>query len=169
MPRLVFPLAVLFLALPALAQPGMVTEPYASGLVVTFPDGWQGPSEVDENGYPGRATYRFENTNAGNPLRGAVLHIERLTGLNPVMRERWAQGRVPYGYQGSRPIAALTSTPIPGSVGFRTERPDYRGNVYFFARGAAHWAVHVEAPEAVFERHEDALVALVETLDLGRE
>ncbi|HLT48212.1 MAG TPA: hypothetical protein VK002_13340 [Rubricoccaceae bacterium] len=160
--RRLLPLAALLLAVPALAQP----QVYRSGLVVTLPEGWAGPAEVDESGLPGLASYRFENRSDSSALRGAVLHVERLTGLNPVMRERWQQGRVPYGYHGARPVAPLSASPLPGAVGFRTEREGMVGHVYFLVRGPVYWAIQVEAPEAVFTPHEAVLLDLVRTLGL---
>ena len=160
--RRLLPLAALLLAAPALAQP----QAYPSGLVVTLPEGWSGPAEVDEDGLPGLASYRFENANDASALHGAVLHVERLTGLNPVMRERWQQGRVPYGYHGARPVATLPAPPLPGAVGFRTAREGRTGHVYFLARGPVHWAIQVEAPAAVFDAHEAALRDLARALRL---
>jgi hypothetical protein len=150
------------LSAPALAQP----EAYRSGLVVALPEGWAGPEAVDESGLPGFASYRFENRSDSSALRGAVLHVERLTGLNPVMRERWQQGRVPQGYHGARPVAALATVPWPGAVGFRTARDgdDRVGNVYFLVRGTVYWAVQVEAPAAVFAAHEALLVEAARAL-----
>lgn len=156
-------LAALLLAVPALAQP----EAYRSGLAVSLPSGWAGPEAVDESGLPGLASYRFENRSDSSALRGAVLHVERLTGLNPVMRERWQQGRVPYGYHGARPVAAVAAVPLPGAVGFRTEREGQEGEVYFLARGPVHWAIQIEAPEAVFAAHASTLRDLVRSLRLG--
>lgn len=158
-------LAVLLLAAPAFAQP----QAYTSGLVVTLPEDWSGTETVDEGELPALASYRFENRNPESPLRGAVLHVERVTGLNPMMRERWAQGRVSYGYHGARPVAALASVPLPGAVGFRAEREGRLGAVLFVARGPVFWAVQVEAPEDVFAAHEVALLDLVRALRLGAE
>jgi hypothetical protein len=158
-------LAALLAAAPALAQP----QTFTSGLVVALPEGWSGAAAVDERGLPGLASYRFENQNPQSPLRGAVLHVERLTGLNPMMRERWAQGRVPYGYHGARPVAALPAVPIPGAVGFRTEREGHLGGVFFAVRGPVYWAVQVEAPEDVYAAHEGTLLDLARGLRLGAE
>jgi hypothetical protein len=155
-------LAALLAAAPVLAQP----QAYRSGLVVTLPEGWSGPEAVDESHLPGLASYRFENRSDSSALRGAVLHIERLTGLNPMMRERWYQGRVPYGYHGARPVAAIEVAPVPGAIGFLTERGEYVGHVYFLVRGPVYWAVQVEAPAAVFDAHEAALLDTVRLLRL---
>jgi hypothetical protein len=155
-------LVLLLVAAPALAQP----QAYRSGLVVTLPEGWSGPEAVDESGLPRMASYRFENQSDASALRGAVLHVERLTGLNPMMRERWHQGRVPYGYHGAVPVAALEVAPVPGAIGFLTERDDYVGHVYFLVRGPVYWAVQVEAPAAVFDAHESTLLDVVRTLRL---
>src|SRR5690606_4153293 len=113
--RRLLPLAALLLAVPALAPP----QDYRSGLAGTLPAGWAGRAEVDEGGLAGLGWYRFEHRSASGARRGAVLHDERRTGLNPVMRERWQQGRVPYGYHGARPVAPLSASPLPGAVGFR--------------------------------------------------
>lgn len=156
-------LALVLVAVPALAQP----QPYASGLTVALPGGWAGPEAVDESGLPGLASYRFENQSDSSALRGAVLHVERLTGLNPVMRERWQQGRVPYGYHGARPVSALAATPLTGAVGFRTEREGRTGEAYFLTQGPVHWAVHIEAPATVFAAHSAALRDLVGALRFG--
>jgi hypothetical protein len=154
-------LAALLVAAPAFAQ-----QTYASGLSVTLPEGWEGPTEVDESGLPGRASYRFENRSETSPLIGTVLHVERVTGLNPVMRERWIQGRVPYGYHGARPIAPLSSSPWPGAVGFRTEREDFLGDVYFLVQGSVYWAVQIEAPATVFLANEETLRSLLRGLQI---
>jgi hypothetical protein len=86
-----------------------------------------------------------------------------------MMRERWAQGRVPYGYHGARPVAALPAAPIPGAVGFRTERDGHLGDVFFAVRGPVYWAVQVEAPADVFAAHEGTLLDLVRALRFGTE
>lgn len=161
--RRLLPLTVLLLlTASASAQP----QAYRSGLVVTLPENWDGPATVDESGLPGRASYRFEDQSDSSATRGAVLTIERLTGLNPVMRERWQQGRVPYGYHGARPVAVLPSAPLPDAVGFRTERDGMVGDVYFLVRGPVYWAIQVEAPEATFGTYEPALLDLVRALRL---
>lgn len=165
--RSVLLLAALFLAAPALAQPLTFT----GGLAVALPDHWQGETEVDEARLPQVASYRFENGNPESPLYGAVLHVERVTGLNPLMRERWIQGRVPFGYHGAQPVAALppSQVTVEGAVGFRTVRDDRGGVVYFTSRGQTYYAVQVEAPAAVFETHEAALLALAGAIRLPAE
>src|SRR5690606_39617964 len=112
---------LLALALPASAQT------YASGLTVTLPEDWSGPETVDESEMPRTASYRYENTNAASALHGAVVHVERITGLNPMMQARWQQGRVPSGYPGARPVAALPRQHVPfvRAPGVRTA-PDGR-------------------------------------------
>ena len=141
------------LVLPALAQ----THTFTSGLGLTLPEDWTGLEEQDESQLPRTASYRFENTNAESALRGTVLHIERLTGLNPVMQERFSQGRVPFGYHGARPVAALSNVPYTGAVGFQTERGERIGVVFFVTRGSVYWTVQIEAPEAVFAAQQAAL------------
>ena len=147
------------LVVPAFAQ----THTFTSGLVLTLPEDWTGLEEKDESQLPGPASYRFENANAESPLRGTVLHIERLTGLNPMMQERFSQGRVPFGYHGARPVASLGSVPYTGAVGFQAEQPGRTGLVYFVTQGSVYWTVHIEAPDAVFAAQQAAL------LDLARE
>lgn len=163
--RLALVVLGLLLAVPALAQP----RTFASGLTVALPADWSGPEQVVENELPRAASYRFENANAGSPLRGAVLHVELRTGLNPMMRERFTQGRVPFGYHGARPTAALApaQVPFPAAVGFLAEREGHISAVYFVARGTACWTVQIEAPRAVFEVQRSALVALAGALRFG--
>jgi hypothetical protein len=144
------------LAVPSLAQ----THTFASGLALTLPEDWTGAEAVDESQLPGSASYRFENANAESLLRGAVLHIERLTGLNPMMQERFSQGRVPFGYHGARPVAALGSVPYTGAVGFQTEQPGRTGVVYFLTQGSVYWTVQIEAPESGFAAQQAALLDL---------
>ncbi|NNF58198.1 MAG: hypothetical protein HKN04_08140 [Rhodothermaceae bacterium] len=148
------------LAIPAFAQ----THTFASGLALTLPEDWTGDEAVDESQLPRSASYRFENTNAESRLRGTVLHIERLTGLNPVMQERFSQGRVPFGYHGARPVAALGSVPYTGAVGFQTEQPGRTGVVYFVTQGSVYWTVQIEAPAAVFAAQQEALLDLARTV-----
>ena len=77
----------------------------ATGLQVVVPEGWDGTQAIDETALPGRATYRFEAT--APALSGAVLVIERVTGLNPLAEERFRRGQVQFGYHGLRPTAGL--------------------------------------------------------------
>ncbi len=154
---------LLALALPASAQT------YASGLTVTLPEDWSGPETVDESEMPRTASYRYENTNAASALHGAVVHVERITGLNPMMQARWQQGRVPFGYHGARPVAALPREQVPfvRAAGVRTERDGRTGAVYFVTVGTTYWAVQVEVPDATAEADPDVLTTLARSVRLG--
>lgn len=134
------------LAAPVLAQdaPGYRSE--ATGFQFMFPDRWDGPSAVDEEGLPGRAVYRFEATNRDHA--GAVLIVERVMGLNPLLEERFRRGQVSFGYHGFQPTAALSDEAMifgPGA-GFEIVAGDRTGRAYFLQRGRALWAIHMAAP-----------------------
>lgn len=131
----------------------------ATGVTVTLPVGWDGPVEVEEARLPGYAHYAFSNEAAGHPLYGAVVRVERLFALSPHHMQRWQTGAVPYGYHGLRPVGPL-ALPVAG-LGLEVRGGGRGGAVAFVRRGAAHWAVHVSAPEAVWETHRDRLLPLV--------
>lgn len=137
-------------------------QSFDTGLSLTLPDDWTGTEEVDEGSLPQTASYRFVNTNPESDWLGAVVHVERVTGLNPMMRERWMQGRVPFGYHGAQPVAAVSraSVPFPNAVGIQTTRDDRPGAVYFLATGQTYWAVQVEVPASMLEAQPDALAVL---------
>lgn len=128
------------------------------GFSVELPEGWDGPQEIDEAGWPAVATYRLRNRTAG-PLEGAEVLVVRRTGLNPMMRERWLQGRAPLPLDGVRPVEALRGAGMPfaSGAGFRMEGEGQTALVYYTAHGPAYYFVGVSAPT---DADEGALLAL---------
>ena len=124
----------------------------STGLRVTLPPGWDGPVAADEARLPAYALYTFEDAEDG-----AVLRVERVTGLNPVERERWRTGAVRYGYHGTRPVGPA-ALPVAG-LGVEVSGGDRGGAVAFVQRGAAYWALHVSAPAEVWASHRPGLLA----------
>lgn len=132
----------------------------ATGLQVVVPEGWDGTQAIDETALPGRATYRFEAT--APALSGAVLVIERVTGLNPLAEERFRRGQVQFGYHGLRPTAGLPESAMvfgPGA-GVALAAGEQTGRVYFVQRGRIYWAVHLSAPASALAERPDLLDAL---------
>ncbi len=154
-------------ATPALAQ----GAPEASGAYVYFseatelrvqlPAGWEGTQAVDETALPGRATYRWKATSA--PLADAVVIVERVVGLNPLMQERWRRGQAASGYNGLRPTGAVPEDGLafgPGAA-FEIASGERLGRVFFVQRGEVFWSVHISAPAAA------ATPALLDALARG--
>ena len=149
-------------SLVAVPQP-VVFSSEQTGLRVQLPSGWVGSQAIDETELPGRATYRWESTDPA--VRGATVVVERVTGLNPLMQERWRRGQVASGYQGLRPTAQLAEDAMifgPGA-GLEVAAGERVGRVYFVQRGQVFWAVHVAAPAATLA----AAPALLDTLSRG--
>ena len=135
-----------------------------TGLRVTLPAGWGGPSSAAEGELPGYALYSFRETTPGHPLEGAVLRVERVVGLNPLLRERFDRGLTSYGYHGAVPTGPA-SVPIRG-FGLEVEGPGTRGAVVFVGDRQAAWAVSVQAPGAVWAARRDAVLAVLTGGDL---
>lgn len=127
----------------------------ASSLTVTLPAGWDGPVSVDEGRMPAYAIYTFEGTGA---LRATVV-VERVVGLNPLDQQRWQGGQTAYGYHGLTSVGPA-SAPLPG-LGIELTGPGVAGVVVFVQRGQTFWAVHVQAPEAVWRSQRDAVLGLL--------
>lgn len=120
-----------------------------TGFQIVLPEGWDGTSAVDEEGLPGRATYRFQATAAG--MAGTTVVVERVTGLNPLVEERFRRGQVAFGYHGLRPTGALPADAMvfgPGA-GVAIAAGERTGRAYFVQRGRVFWAVHIAAPVGV--------------------
>ena len=130
-----------------------------TGLRVTLPPGWEGPVSALEAGLPDYAEYTFRNAAPGHPLEGAVLRVERISGLNALFRERFRRGQTTYGYHGAMPVGPAAT---PGS-GFGVEVEGYGvGGATAFAEGrSGMWALSVQAPAAVWaSRPGDVLAVL---------
>lgn len=138
--------------------PAPILHVFGSGLRVTLPPGWDGPAIASE-GDPGHATYAFQNTATGHPLVGASVRLERVSGLNPLLRERWLRGQTTHGYNGTRPVGPATA-PIPGFA-VEVEGPGLRGIAVFTQRDDGLWALQVVAPTALWEQRRDEVRALL--------
>ena len=130
----------------------------ATGLVIDLPPGWSETLSVSETELPAYARYSFAAA-SGSPLAGTTLHVERLAGLNALDRERWTRGLTPYGYHGLRPVGPL-DLPVPG-LGIELKERGSGGAVAFVQRGQTFWAVHVQAPEAVWSAYRAEAIALL--------
>ena len=129
-----------------------------SGASALLPVGWEGPVTIAEVDLPGYALYSARNTALESPLHGAVLRVERVTGLNALYRERFAKGQTTYGYHGASPIGPA---PVPEGLGLELSGPGTGGAVSFVQRGATLWAVSVEAPALTWaERRSEVLAVL---------
>lgn len=138
------------------AAPAVYAFP-ATDLRVTLPAGWAGAhAAADAEQY---AFYTFTNENAAHPLAGTVLRIERVQGLNQLLRERWQRGQTSYGYHGARPTGPLAA-PLPGTA-LELRGAGTAGAVVFFQRGVASWAVQIEAPAAVWAASRDEVLAVL--------
>lgn len=139
----------------------------ATGLQIVFPTGWEGTRSVDETGLPGRATYRFEAT--ASEVTGTAMIVERVTGLNPLVEERFRRGQVAFGYHGFRPTAALPDEAMlfgPGA-GFVIAAGERTGRVYFAQRGRVYWAVHLSAPPAALAANPGLFDTLAKAIRLS--
>ena len=138
----------------------------ATGLRVTLPAAWEGGA--DESRLPARAVYTFTNAAAG-PLAGAVLHVERAVGLNPVEQELWKRGRSTAGYGDARPVGPATA-PLPGTAleiaGAGRGGPQTGGVIVFLQRGPAFWVVKAEAPAATWAARPADVLALMAGVDV---
>lgn len=136
----------------------------ATGLAVTLPVGWAGETAVTEADLPAYARYSFTNAASGSPLAGVTLHVERVVGLNALDQQRWTRGLTPYGYHGLQPVGPA-SVPLPG-LGIEVAGPGTAGAVTFVQRGLTFWAVHVQAPEAVWAARRADVVGLLGAVQL---
>lgn len=130
---------------------------FGSGVRVTLPPDWEGASLVREE--VGYALYTFRNDAADHPLRGATLRLERVTGLNALLRERWLRGQTAHGYHGTRPVGPATA-PVPGFA-VEVDGPGVRGISVFTQRSDGMWAVQVVAPAAIWNSRRDEVRALL--------
>jgi hypothetical protein len=134
-----------------------------TGASVTLPGSWTGPITVAEGELPDYALYVARNTNFASPLHGAVLRVERVTGLNALYRERWTKGQTTYGYHGASPVGPA---PVPDGLGLEVAGPGTGGVVAFTPRGATLWAVALEVPEAAWAAHRAEALAILASVRL---
>lgn len=129
-----------------------------TGLRVALPAGWR-RSAVDESRLPAYALYAYTG-----PLRGVMLRVEQVVGLNPLEEQRWRVGQTATGYNGARPVAAIT-VPLAALAAFETAGGtagnETGGATAFLQRGRTFWAVSVEAPAPVWRTRRADLVALM--------
>jgi hypothetical protein len=134
-----------------------------TGLRVTLPAGWDGPTAQDEGRLPAYALYTFTSAAPG-PLAGATLRVEQVTGLNPLDEQRWRVGQTATGYHGTRPVGPA-AVPLGALVAFETAGTGTGGGtggaVAFFQRGRTFWAVSVQAPAALWRARRDDVLALM--------
>ena len=159
---LALPLLLAVFSAPAFAQQQVAI----TGLTLTLPDDWTGDVERNESRAPQRASYTFNNMNVESSLNGARLIVYRVTGLNRLDRNQWWRGTLPFGYAGSRPIAAATPDEIvlAQATVYRTQGNGRLGTIYFTQHGSAFYAIHVSAPVDVFEEQLPALLDVVRTI-----
>lgn len=136
---------------------------FGSGLRVTLPPGWVGASSVQEPD-PGYGLYTFQNDAPGHPLQGVALKLERVTGVNDLLRERWLRGQTPHGYHGTRPVGPGTA-PVPGFAA-EVEGPGVRGVSVFTQRPNGFWALQVVAPMALWAERRGEVTALLSGVHL---
>lgn len=148
------------LAPPPPAAPAVYA--FESGVRVTLPPGWDGPTSSHQ-GDPSYSIYSFQNTAAGD-LEGAAVRLERVAGLNDLLRERWMRGQTPHGYHGTRPVGP-SSVPISGFA-VEVEGPGTRGVSVFTQRRDGLWALQVVAPLAVWAQRRGELTALLSSITL---
>ena len=130
-----------------------------TGLRVTLPAGWDGPTAQDEGRLPAYARYTFTSAAPG-PLAGATLRVEQVTGLNPLDEQRWRVGQTATGYHGTRPVGPA-AVPLGALVAFETAGTGTGGAVAFLQRGRTVWAVSVQAPAALWRARRDDVLALM--------
>ncbi len=135
----------------------------ATGLRVTLPAGWTGPVAAADAQAERYALYTFENA-ADHPLAGTTLRVERVQGLNQLVRQRFQQGQTGYGYHGTRPIGPA-ATPLPG-LGMEVEGPGTAGAVVFLQRGLASWTVQIEAPASVWAAHRGEVLTVLAGVEI---
>ncbi|PAP77852.1 hypothetical protein [Rubrivirga marina] len=134
-----------------------------TGAAVVLPGSWTGPVTVAEGELPDYALYTARNVNPASPLEGAVLRVERVTGLNALYRERWSKGQTTYGYHGASPVGPIA---VPEGLGLEVSGPGTGGAVAFTQRGATLWAVAVEAPAGTWATHRADVLAILASVRL---
>ena len=159
---LALPLLFALLVVSAQAQQDLVV----GGVSLSVPESWNGAVDSDESQAPRRASYTFSNQNPASDLIGAQLIVYRVTGLNAIDRNEWWRGRLPYGYAGARPVAAISSHEMvfDNARGYRTEGNSRHGTIYFTQNGPAYYAIHVSAPADSFHSQLPALLDVVRTV-----
>ena len=159
---LALPLLLAVISTPVFAQ----QEVAIAGLTLTLPDDWTGAVERNESRAPRQASYTFDNTNAESSLSGSRLIVYRVTGLNGLDRHQWWRGTLAFGYEGARPIAAITPDEMVfvQATGYRTEGNGRLGAIYFTQHGPAFYAIHFSAPADVFEEQLPALLDVARTI-----
>ena len=131
---------------------------FSSGLNVTLPPGWDGPTTALDQGPP-RERYTFQNAAPGHPLAGAILRVERVGGLNPLEREQWVRGQTTYGYNGTRPVGPA-SAPAAG-LALEVEGAGQAGAVVFAHHRGEMWALQVVAPTALWRARRAEVLAVL--------
>ena len=91
-----------------------------AGVTMLLPAGWDGPVSAVETEDPGYALYSARNDAPDHLLAGAVLRVERITGLNPLLRERFTRGQTSYGYHGTTPVGPAA---VPDGLGIEVAGP----------------------------------------------
>ena len=134
-----------------------------TGASVVLPGSWTGPVTIAETELPDYALYTARDVNPASPLSGVVLRVERVTGLNPLYRERWSKGQTTYGYHGATPVGPAS---VPEGLGLEVAGPGTGGAVAFTQRGATLWAVAVEAPAATWAAHRSDVLAVLASVRL---
>lgn len=129
-----------------------------AGVTMLLPAGWDGPVSAVETENPGYALYSARNDAPDHLLAGAVLRVERITGLNPLLRERFTRGQTGYGYHGTTPVGPAA---VPDGLGIEVAGPGTGGAVAFITRGPILWAVSVQAPATTWTAHRAEVMGLL--------
>lgn len=132
-----------------------------SGVSFLAPADWTTQTTaIERDGYS-----RFTATNAtdGHPLDGATVTVERIVGLNPLLRERFLRGQTPFGTHGAEAIGPIA---VPEGVGLEVAGPDACGAAVYVARGAVLWAISVQAPASTWNARRPNVMALLTNLRL---
>lgn len=129
-----------------------------AGVSMLLPAGWDGPVSAIETEDPGYALYSARNDAPDHLLTGAVLRVERITGLNPLLRERFTRGQTGYGYHGATPVGPAA---VPEGLGVEVEGPETGGAVAFITRGPVLWAVSIQAPATTWAAHRAEVMGLL--------
>ncbi|MAQ92370.1 MAG: hypothetical protein CMM84_02395 [Rhodothermaceae bacterium] len=129
-----------------------------AGVTMLLPAGWDGPVSAVETEDPGYALYSARNDAPDHLLAGAVLRVERITGLNPLLRERFTRGQTSYGYHGTAPVGPAA---VPDGLGIEVAGPGTGGAVAFITRGPILWAVSVQAPATTWAAHRAEVMGLL--------
>ena len=87
-----------------------------------------------------------------------MLRVERITGLNPLLRERFTRGQTSYGYHGTTPVGPAA---VPDGLGIEVAGPGTGGAVAFITRGPILWAVSVQAPATTWTAHRAEVMGLL--------